>query len=164
VHWVDELRALATTHEAVCGLGTTMRSRFVSEAEGHGMRFATIVHPDASVSATATLGAGTIVGATAVVAAHARLGEHVLVNRGALVGHHTTIGDFASIMSGANVAGSCNVGSATFVAMGAVVLDRLTLGCGSVVAAGAVATKDVPESTLVMGVPARVVEEGIPAR
>jgi acetyltransferase-like isoleucine patch superfamily enzyme len=48
--------------------------------------------------------------------------------------------------------------------MGAVVLDRLTLGCGSVVAAGAVATKDVPESTLVMGVPARVVEEGIPAR
>ncbi|GIJ49414.1 hypothetical protein Val02_63000 [Virgisporangium aliadipatigenens] len=44
-----------------------------------------------------------------------------------------------------------------WVAANCVVVDGVTVGAGSVVAAGAVVTRDVPERTLVAGVPARPV-------
>jgi acetyltransferase-like isoleucine patch superfamily enzyme len=44
-----------------------------------------------------------------------------------------------------------------WIAAGATVLQGVTVGDDAVVAAGAVVTKDVPERTLVAGVPARIV-------
>jgi len=164
VHWIEDVGALAETHLAVCGLGTTRRSLFTDQAAALGLRFATIVHPTARVSRTATLGEGTIVSAGAIVAAQAEIGRHVLLNRAALVGHHTVIGDYASLQSGANVAGSCRIGEAAYIAMGAIVLDHLSIGRESVVGAGAVVSEDVPANVQVVGVPARIVKEGVTGR
>jgi sugar O-acyltransferase (sialic acid O-acetyltransferase NeuD family) len=164
VHWIEDVGPLAETHLAVCGLGTTQRSRFTEEAAALGFRFATVVHPTARVSRTATLGEGTVVSAGAIVAADARIGRHVLLNRAALVGHHTWIGDYVSVQSGANVAGSCRIGEAAYIGMGAIVLDRLSIGREAVVGAGALVTKDVPANVQVMGVPARIVKEGVRGR
>ncbi len=160
IHWIDDVRALADTHLAVCGLGTTQRSLFADQAAALGLRFATVVHPTARVSRTATLGEGTVVSAGAIVAACAQIGRHVLLNRAALVGHHTVIEDYVSLMSGANIAGSCRIGRATYVGMGAVVTDRLTVGPEAVVGAGAVVVEDVPGNVQVVGVPARIVKRG----
>ena len=161
VHWVDDLGPLAETHVAVCALATTHRSRFTRQVEAIGMRAATVVHPTARVSPTATLSPGTIVSAGVIVGAHTRIGAHVLLNRGALVGHHTEVGAHSSVMPGANVAGNCRLAESVFVGMGAIVLDNIAVGARSVVGAGSVVTRDVPESAQVMGIPARVVKEGI---
>lgn len=164
VHWIDDLDDLAATHLAVCGIGTTRRSIFADQAAERGLGFATVVHPAAHVSPTSRLGEGTVVSAGAVVGAYTTIGRHVFVNRGCLVGHHTEIGDYASLQAGANVAGSCRIGEATFVAMGAVIVDHLSVGSHSVVGAGAVVIRDVPDRVQVVGVPARVVREGIEGR
>ena len=164
VHWVDDVAGLAATHLAVAGLATTRRSIFVDQVAAFGLRFATVIHPKARVSTTSTVGEGSIVSVGVVVAAKATIGRHVLLNRGALIGHHTQIGDFVSIQPGANVAGACSIGSAAFIGMGALVLDHLTVGPGSIVGAGAVVTKEVPASVQVVGVPARVVQEGVEPR
>ena len=66
-----------------------------------------------------------------------------------------------SVQAGANVAGSCIVGRRTFVGMGALVLDHVNVGELSVVGAGAVVTRDVSDRVQVMGIPARVVKEGM---
>jgi acetyltransferase EpsM len=164
VHWVDDLGALAATHHAVCGLGTTRRSVFVEQAASHGIPFATIVHPTAHVSSSSTVGEGSIVGAAVIVGAYTSIGRHVLLNRGSMVGHHTVVDDFASILPGANVAGSCRIGRAAYVAMSATVVDHTSVGDESVVGAGAVVLSDVPANVQVFGVPARVVKEGIRGR
>jgi sugar O-acyltransferase (sialic acid O-acetyltransferase NeuD family) len=162
--WIDDVDRLAETHEAISGLGTTKRRLFAEQAAAHGLRFATIVHPSARVPASASVGEGSIVSAGVVVGTRAQLGRHVILNRGSLIGHHTTLADYASVMPGANVAGFCTIGEAAYVAVGAVVVDRVTVGDGALVAAGAVAVADVPAHSQVMGVPARVVEEGIGPR
>jgi sugar O-acyltransferase (sialic acid O-acetyltransferase NeuD family) len=162
--WIDDAARYAETHLAVCGLGTTRRSLFVGQAAECGLRFATVVHPSARISPRAELGEGCVVGAGVVVGAHAEIGRHVLLNRGCLVGHHTTIGDYASLLPGVNVAGSCRIGTGTYVGMGAVVIDHVSIGSGSVVGAGAVVTGDVPDHVQVLGVPARVVREGVEGR
>jgi sugar O-acyltransferase (sialic acid O-acetyltransferase NeuD family) len=159
--WIDDAAELAPTHLAVCGLGTTKRYRYTDQAEALGFRFATVVHPAAHVSSKTRLGEGTVVAPGAVIGSHSTLGRHVLVNKGAIVGHHTELGDFASVHTGARIAGSCRVGTRTFVGMGAVVIDHRTVGSRTVVGAGAVVTQDLPDEVLVVGVPARVVEEGV---
>jgi len=164
IHWIDELSELSRTHDAVCGLGTTHRSSFIEEAERHGMRFATVVHPRAYVAPTSTVGEGTYIGPHASIAGYARIGRHAIVLMGSLIGHHTEIGDYASILMGANVAGSCRIGEAAYVATGAVVIDHVSVGSGSVVGAGAVVVADVPDGVQVLGVPARIVKEGIDGR
>jgi sugar O-acyltransferase (sialic acid O-acetyltransferase NeuD family) len=161
VHWIEDVDELARDHRAVCGLGTTLRSRFVADAEAHGIGFVTVVHPTAVMSARARAEEGTIVGATAVVGAGAALGRHVLVNRAALVGHHTRIGDFTTVGPGANIAGSCTIGPRVYLGMSSVVIDHVTVGEGAVIAAGAVVTGDVERRTMVAGTPAKVMKRDV---
>jgi acetyltransferase EpsM len=162
--WIDDTPELASTHLAICGLGTTRRRTFAEQAAALGLRFATIVHPTARVPSSAELGEGTIVSAGAMLGTRSRLGRHVFVNRGALVGHHTEIGDYSSVMPGANIAGFCRIEEGAYVAIGAVVVDRTTVGAGSTVGAGAVVTADVDPRVQVVGVPARVVKRDVEAR
>jgi acetyltransferase EpsM len=164
VHWIDDCGSFAATHVAVCGLGTTKRSVFTDQAAAMGLRFATIVHPTAHVSQASVVGEGAIVGVNVVVAAHAEIGRHVLLNRGSMVGHHTQIGDYVSVLPGANIAGSCVVGRAAYIGMGSIVIDHLSVGDESVVAAGAVVVEDVPANVLVVGIPAKVVKQGVSRR
>ena len=164
VYWVDEIAELAATHWAVCGLATTFRSTYVQQVAACGVKFATLIHPAARVSAKSSLGEGTILSPGVIIASNTKLGPHVFVNRGVLIGHHTTIGSYTSILPGANIAGSCQIGEATYIGMGAVVIDHVTIGAHSIVGAGAVVTKDVPDNVLVVGVPAAIVKENIAGR
>lgn len=164
VLWIEEVNALAGTHAAVMGLGTTRRSGFVDAVAATGIPFATVQHPSAVVSPRSEVGAGSVLSAQTVVGARSRIGRHVLLNRGATVGHHSEVGDFASVQPGAKIAGKCHVAAGAWIGIGATVVDRIAIGEGSVVGAGAVVTKDVPARVRVMGVPARVVAEGIEPR
>jgi acetyltransferase-like isoleucine patch superfamily enzyme len=52
-----------------------------------------------------------------------------------------------------------NIGDNVWIGSNATILPGVTIGDNSVVAAGAVVTKDVPENTVVAGVPAKVVKK-----
>ena len=164
VYWVEDLASLDEPVHLLCGLGTNQRRTYVEQVEGYNLPFATLIHPTARVSRTSTVGAGSIISVNSVVAAHATLGQHTIVNRGALIGHHTRIGDYVTIAPGANIAGKCTVDAGCYIAMGAVIIDRVRIGANAVVGAGAVVTKDVPANVQVVGVPARIVKEGVVGR
>jgi acetyltransferase EpsM len=164
VTWIDDAGALARDHQAVCAIGTTKRETFVDQAVELGFRFGHVRHPTAVVASTASVGAGCILGAATVVGASSRIGDHVILNRGVLVGHHTAIGDFVTVGPGANVAGRVEIGDRAYIGMAAVVLDDRRVGEGAIVAAGSVVTHDVPPHAQVIGVPARVVKEGVEPR
>jgi sugar O-acyltransferase (sialic acid O-acetyltransferase NeuD family) len=164
VHWIDDVAAMAASHVAVCALSTTHRRQFVEQAAAIGLRFTTLVHPTARVSRTAHVEEGAIVNAGALIAAHARIGRHAIVNRGALVGHHTSVGEYVTLGPGANIGGCCTLGDQTYVGIGAIVLDQLTVGRHSIVGAGAVVTRHVDDRVQVLGLPAKVVKEGIEGR
>ena len=64
-------------------------------------------------------------------------------------------------LTGGVIAGAVTVGERAWIGVGAVVRDHLAIGEGAVVAAGAVVVKAVPAHTLVAGVPAAIVRDGV---
>ena len=52
-----------------------------------------------------------------------------------------------------------HIGDRVWIGAGAVVTKGVKIGDGAVIAAGAVVTKDVPENTIVGGVPAKIIKE-----
>jgi sugar O-acyltransferase (sialic acid O-acetyltransferase NeuD family) len=164
VLWVEDIAGMADTHSVVCGLATTQRRSYIERVKSMGFAFPTLIHPSSRISSKASLGEGCFVSPQTVVSTKTVIGSHVFLNRGVLVGHHSSIGDFVTVQPGANIAGLVTIGEASYIAMGAVVLDRVTVGQGCVVGAGAVVTKDVPDNTMVVGVPAKVVKTDIEAK
>lgn len=49
------------------------------------------------------------------------------------------------------------IGDDVWIGYGAQVMGGVTIGSGSIVGAGAIVTKDVPEYTVVAGVPAAII-------
>jgi acetyltransferase EpsM len=161
VYWVDDIAPLRNTHAVICCLSTTHRERYVQQVKQLGFSFATLIHPTATVSKKSTLAEGTSLNIGCIVAGFTRIGCYVQINRGVTIGHHTTIEDYVTIQPGSNIAGNCYIGIQTYIGIGATVVDGIKIGAHSVIGAGSVVTKDVPDNVLVVGVPGKVVREGI---
>jgi len=154
---LDRLSGLDPRTQVALGIGANRDRRFnFGRLLGAGARFATIVHPSASISRGASLGDGTFVGPLAVVHVDARVGRGVIINSAAVVEHDNAVGDWVHLSPNAVTGGTVTIGSGTHLGLGATVLPNLTVGTWCVVGAGAVVTKSIPDLCVAYGVPARV--------
>ena len=145
--------------ELACAVGSTgppeARARLYAQLADRGYRFATIIHPSASVSVSAELGMGVQVMAGAVVQAAVRVGANSLINTRASIDHSCDVGAHVHLAPGVTLSGDVTVGDLAHIGTGAVVIQGLRIGAGAFVAAGAVVIRDVPDRVRVQGVPAR---------
>lgn len=123
------------------------------------------IAPDASVIGRVRLAAGASVWFGAVlrgdnepimVGPGSNLQEHVICHTD--MGAPLTIGADCTIGHRATLHG-CTIGDGTLIGMGATVLNHAVIGRNCLIGAGALVTegKEIPDGSLVMGVPARVV-------
>ena len=121
-----------------------------------GVVFDVVVHPTASVAASARLDAGAVVLAGASVGPQAVVAAHALLGAQANLDHDATMAAGSSLGPGALTGGTVSIGRATAVAMGAIVRHGLTIGDDSVLGAGAVLTHSIPDRVVAWGSPAEV--------
>src|SRR4051794_38197968 len=114
-------------------------------------RYASIVHPTASLADTVTVGAGTIVLAQVVATTSVSIGRHVAVMPHVVMTHDDVIGDFATLASGVLLGGGAHVGEGAYLGAGARVREGATIGAWSMVGMGSVVTRDVPPGELWVG-------------
>jgi sugar O-acyltransferase (sialic acid O-acetyltransferase NeuD family) len=131
------------------------RSEIIARTEVSSARWATVVHPRASVSPRATIGRGCVLLAGASVGARAVLGNHVTVLQNSIISHDSAIHDFTAIATGVCVSGNCVVGRNCYLGCNCSVRDGVHVGDFAMVGMGAAVVANVAAGAVVMGVPAR---------
>jgi sugar O-acyltransferase (sialic acid O-acetyltransferase NeuD family) len=153
VHAMKELSSLQSSdHQVIVGIGNN-ETRLQVLA---GLRnVATIIHKDASVSSTTSLGEGTVVFAQAAINPDTSIGRGCIINTGATVDHDCKLDDGVHISPGANVGGGVTIGTCSWIGIGASVKHGVTIGKNVTVGAGAAVVSDIPDNATVVGVPAK---------
>jgi sugar O-acyltransferase (sialic acid O-acetyltransferase NeuD family) len=131
------------------------QSRESEVAAMSGRELATVIHPRATVSPHAAVGAGCFIAAQAVVAPGAELGVSVIVNHGAVVDHDVRVGDFTHVAPLAALGGGARIGRHVLVGAGARVLPGMSVADGVTLGAGAVVHESIAAAGVYAGVPAR---------
>jgi sugar O-acyltransferase (sialic acid O-acetyltransferase NeuD family) len=118
-------------------------------------RYATIVHPAASVAQGTRLGRGSVFLAFVAVTAPQEIGRHVVVMPHTTITHDDRISDYVTFGSRVAVSGGVSIGEAAYLGSGALIREGLSIGPGALVGMGAVVLDDVPASEVWIGAPAR---------
>ncbi len=124
--------------------------------------FATVVHPQASVSPDSVLGAGSVLHAGVVLTAAVRLGRHAAVMPHVVLTHDDRIGDHVTFGAGVRLAGAVVVEDSAYLGSGAMVREGRRIGAGALIGMGSVVLTDVPAGEVWVGTPARRLRAAVP--
>jgi sugar O-acyltransferase (sialic acid O-acetyltransferase NeuD family) len=155
---VDDLRKYPSAQVVLCPVrpdNYVARRQLASRLALDDDRYATVVHPTASIGSTCNVGPGCVVLAHAALTADVFVNRHVVIMPQVVLTHDVRIGEFATLASGARVGGSCHIGPGAYIGSGSCVREGITVGERAMVGMGAVVTRDVPPERLWVGCPAR---------
>lgn len=153
---------LSTLHpeqcEIVIAVGEpSLRRKLAQKIIDGGFRLTTLIHPEARLSASSTLGEGCVVCYGVFISCDTVISRNVHLQPNASLGHDCHIGQDSIISSYANLAGNCVVGERVFIGMNAVIRESTSVGDDTIVSMGAAVFNDITTGMIVMGNPARAI-------
>ncbi|MBU7592270.1 acetyltransferase [Metabacillus halosaccharovorans] len=119
----------------------------------------TAVHPKSVISNSAKISLGTSVMAGAVINPNVTIGENCIINTSASVDHDCKIGNYVNIGPGSHLAGYVRVGELSEIGAGTIAIPNITIGERCIIGAGAVITSDIPDGSVAVGVPAKIIKK-----
>lgn len=122
-----------------------IRQHCLNIAKDHALAPATVVHPMAFVSPTASLGHGTYIAAHGVVSTNAVVEDHVIVNFNVTVGHDSRIGTHSMLNPGVRISGNVSIGERVLVGANAFVFQGKSVGSDTLIDALTYIDRDIPE-------------------
>ena len=121
--------------------------------------FATLVDPSVLLGNNITVEPGSIICAGVICTTDIHIGKHVIININCTLGHDVQLGDFATVAPISAISGNVDIHTLAEIGTGAAIREKTVIGRGAVVGMGAVVTRDVPENTVVVGNPAKVLKQ-----
>ncbi|TXK46962.1 acetyltransferase [Pontibacter qinzhouensis] len=161
INSIDEAKlVLQQSPEFAIGLGSPKsRSFLCSKFLSLGGKLQAVISTSASIGQyDVELGPGLNIMANVYISNGVKLSTGVLINAGALLHHDVSIGRFSEISPGAIITGEVTIGDFVSIGAGATILPKVKIGNNVVIGAGAVVTKDIPDHTVAVGVPAKIIK------
>lgn len=123
-----------------------------------GIKIISAIHPSAIIDTDVILGEGLVICPGAIINTCANIGDNSIINTGATIDHECKIGKNCHIAPGSHLAGNVVVGDNVLIGIGVSIIPNIKIGKNSIVAAGAVVINDVPNDSIVAGVPAKIIK------
>jgi len=120
--------------------------------------FASVSHGLSIIDRLTSIGVGTVVFHNVVIQRGTQVGNHVIINTNASIDHDCIIEDFVHISPNSTLCGNIRIGVGTQVGAGATIIPNLKIGKWCKIGAGAVVTKDIPDYSVVVGVPGKIIK------
>lgn len=137
---------------------TSARYEVSLSALNQGAIFTNFIHPSVNLFMT-KIGIGNYIQENVVTQADVSIGDNSSIHMGSLIGHETTVGNSVFIAHAVSISGCCSIGDGCFIGTNATILPRVSIGKWSVVGAGSVVTKDIPDYSVVVGNPAKIIRQ-----
>lgn len=113
----------------------------------------------------ATIGKGCEIYSSAVLGGEAylvRIGDHVRINSNVVFVTHDggvwVLRNLSKDLSDIDMFGKITVGNNVHIGTGAIIMPGVTIGNNCIVGVGAVVTHDIPDNSIAVGIPARVIK------
>lgn len=152
----DARRMSSSYPDAVVAFGDNDERLALSrELTETGFSLPPVIHPRATVAATAVIAGGVVVFANSVIQPYSTIGFAAIVNTAASVDHDCTISEGVHIGPGARLAGGISIGACSWVGIGSSVIQNLRIGHHVTIGAGSCVIDDVEDYSVIMGVPAK---------
>jgi sugar O-acyltransferase (sialic acid O-acetyltransferase NeuD family) len=142
---------------AVPGSPQTFKQRHetINSLRIHKNRFATVIHPKASISPMASIGKNVLLMAGVVVTSNAVISDHVCILPNSVIHHDSIIGEWTLIGSNVAIAGHVSVGANCYIGSGSNIINGIQIGDNSLLGLGTNLIKSIPANSKVVGNPAK---------
>lgn len=142
----------------VNGIGSTknfwLKESIIAKTGIPHHRFATIIHPTASVSKLSDIDFGTVVLQNVTIASNVKIGKHVIVLPNTVISHDAIIGDYTCITGGACISGAVTIGKNCYIGTNSAIIESITIGNECLVGMGSNVLNDIASNSVVFGTPA----------
>ncbi len=133
------------------------RNFFYEKMQSLGGVCKTIISPFAHIGIhDVRIGIGSTILTNSILESTVSVGIGSLINLNVTVTHNCVIGNFCELSPGVHISGNCNIGDNCFIGTGAVILPKINIGKNVIIGAGAVVTKNIPDNSIVKGIPGRI--------
>ncbi len=132
-----------------------MRQEIIQSLSIDELRFATVIHPKASVGMQVKLGRNCFIQSGVVLTSNAEIHDHVVILPNTVVHHDSQIGAFSMLGSNVTIAGNSLVGKGCYIGSGSSIINGIAIGDHSLIGMGSVVIRSISPTSKVVGVPAK---------
>lgn len=151
--------SLQSTQVIISSGEPSVREYLYQKVRAADLELVNIIEPEFIKSEFTNFGIGNLVHYGTVITCNIEIGNNNLINKQVVLGHDVILGDHCVVSPHVTVGGNTIIKDHVFIGSGAVIRNGITIDENCIIGMGAVVTKDIPNNSVVVGNPGKVVRE-----